>query len=563
MTLKISPWRKVELKAGRFQPRLSPLFCLFSGTLFLTGLILLLMSSIFSSCQRLPAPARVILLTLDTQRADHLSYVNASLAQTPHLDELARAGVYFNHAYSLIPITLPSHASLFFSQPPYKIKNYNNGQEIKRKRARPSFVNLFKKNGFKTAAFVSLGVLASLFGLDEGFDTYEDSFPEDRWYLHAGEVNERVFPWLEAHRQEPFFLWLHYSDPHDPYAPPDSPDDLRLYFNDQLILQTCLNKYRTHRLSLELKPGLNRLYLEVDNFADSNPDHFLARLDLLQVIDAATKAEIRADLTRGWYIRRQDNVFFFKSGSVVEIENGPTPRKVFFVFRGKLLLPVDVTARQYRAEVEYMDSEIGRLVDRLKELNLYENTLFVVVGDHGEGLGEYQNIFGDPHIGHIHFLYDVYLRIPFIITYPGHLASGQKNETPVTLLDVAPTILAIMGWERLPQQLGRSVLKLKKAEIPPLYFETYRPEAVRDRFAIFQLPWSLIITPEDRRLEVFNLAQDPLEKNDLSADVENNVEVERLKKLLEDFARTALKEKEDIVIDKKTEEMLRSLGYIR
>ncbi len=548
--------RRLQTQSGRQ-------FGLLKGRLFSLGLILLLIGSIFLSCQRLPSPARVILITLDTQRADYLSYVNPSLAHTPHLDELARSGVYFNRAYSLIPITLPSHASLFFSEPPYKIKNYNNGQEIKRKRARPSFVNLFKKNGFKTAAFVSLGVLASEFGLDEGFDTYEDSFPEDRWYLHAGEVNDRVLPWIEAHRQEPFFLWVHYSDPHDPYAPPDSPDDLRVYFNEQLVFQTCLNKYRTHRLPLELKPGLNRLRLEVDNFADSNPDHFLARLDWLQVLDSGTRTEIRADLVRGWYIRRQDNVFLFKSGSVIEIQNGPRPRKAWFVFRGKLLLPVEAICRQYRAEVEYMDSEIGRLIDHLKKLNLYQNTMFVIIGDHGEGLGEYHNTFGDPHIGHIHFLYDVYLRVPFIIAYPGHLGGGKKIETPVTMLDVAPTILEVMGWERLPQQLGRNVLKLKGAAPPPLYFETYRPEAVRDRFAVLEPPWHLIITPEDRRLEVYNMELDPLEKNDLSSDVATNAAVQQLKKLLEDFARTALKEKEEIAIDKKTEEMLRSLGYIR
>lgn len=536
-----------------------------SGSLsrLLAGMSLIALVSFFVSCQRLPAPSRVILITLDTQRADHLSYVRANLARTPHLDEMARQGLYFNQAYSLIPITLPSHASLFFSEPPYKIKNYNNGQQIKRKRARPSFVNQFKKNGFRTAAFVSLGVLGSQFGLNEAFDTYDDSFPEDRWYLHAGEVNDRVFPWLEAHQAEPFFLWVHYSDPHDPYAPPDSPDDLRVYFNDQFLLQTCLNKYRTHQLPLELKPGLNRLRLEVDNFADANPDHFLARLDWLQVLDAENKTEIRADLTRGWYIRRQDNVFFFKSGSIIEIKNGPQPRKAIFVFRGKLLLPVEAIARQYRAEVEYMDSEIGRFLDQLRKLKLYENTLFVIVGDHGEGLGEYHNTFGDPHIGHIHFLYDVYLRVPFIITYPGHLRGGKIIETPVTLLDVAPTILSLMRWEKMPQQMGRSLWPLKKQETRPLYFETYRPESVRDRFAIWQRPWHLIITPEDRRLEVFNFEQDPLEKNDLSSEVGTNGEVQQLKKWLEEFARTALKEKEEIAIDRKTEEMLRSLGYIR
>jgi len=533
-----------------------------------TFLFLMAIASFFglfsqSNCKRLPSPARVILITLDTQRADYLSFVNPANAHTPNLDGLAKTGIYFDNAYSLIPITLPSHASIFFSEPPYTIKNYNNGQEVRRKRNRPSFVNLFKKNNFTTAAFVSLGVLGSRFGLNEGFDVYEDTFPEDRWYLHAGEVNERVFPWLEAHRQHPFFLWVHYSDPHDPYAPPDSPDDLKVYFNDELVFQTCLNKYRTHTLPLKLKPGPNLIRLEVDNFADSNPDHFLARLDWLKILEAKGQTEIRADLIRGWYFRREDNVFFFKSNSLIQVQNGPQPREAVFTFRGKLLLPVEAIRDQYRREVEYMDGEIGRLISRLKALQLYDGTLFVIAGDHGEGLGEYLNAFGDPHIGHIHFLYDVYMKIPLILSYSGHLRGGQRNQTPVTLLDVAPTILEAMGWGRLPQQQGRNLLKLKRNVANPIFMETYRPEAVRDRFALLQLPWHLIITPEEKRLEIFNLQTDPEEKNNLVDQVHSLAEVQNLRQKLEDLARRALKEKETILIDKKTEEMLRSLGYIR
>ncbi len=534
----------------------------------LTSLSLIGIASVFcllsqSNCKRLPSPARVILITLDTQRADYLSFVNPARVHTPNLDELAKTGIYFDNAYSLIPITLPSHASIFFSEPPYTVKNYNNGQEIRRKRNRPSFVNLFKKNNFTTAAFVSLGVLGSHFGLNEGFDVYEDSFPEDRWYLHAGEVNERVFPWLEAHRRHPFFLWVHYSDPHDPYAPPDSPDDLKVYFNEEFVFQTCLNKYRTHTLPLKLKPGPNLIRLEVDNFADSNPDHFLARLDWLKILDAKNQTEIRADLVRGWYFRREDNVFFFKSNSLIEVQNGPRPREVVFTFRGKLLLPVEAIRDQYRREVEYMDGEIGRLISRLKALQLYDGTLFVIASDHGEGLGEYLNAFGDPHIGHIHFLYDIYMKIPLIISYSSYLRGGQRSQTPVTLLDVAPTILDIMGWGRLPQQQGRNLLKLKRNVANSIFMETYRPEAVRDRFALLQFPWHLIITPEDKRLEIFNLQTDPEEKNNLIGQVDNLAEVQNLRLKLEDLARLVLKEKETILIDKKTEEMLRSLGYIR
>ncbi len=519
----------------------------------------------FFGCQRLPRPSRVILITLDTHRADYLSLVNPNQVSTPQLDALAREGIYFDRAYSLIPITMPSHASIFFSEPPYSLKNYNNGQELRLKRDRPSFVNYFRKNKYRTAAFVSLGVLAARFRLNEGFDHYEDSFPEDRWYLHAEEVNDRVFPWILAHRKRaPFLFWIHYSDPHDPYAPPDSPNDLKVYLNEELILETCINKYKTYNLPITLKPGRNLIYLEVNNFADSNPDHFLARLDRLKIIDATNGQEIRTNLIRGWFFRREDNVFFFKSGSYIEIHNGTRPRQAIFNFRGKLLLPVDAIRNQYRLEIEYMDRQIQRLINHLKEFNLYQNTLFIIAGDHGEGLGEYLNTYGDPHVGHIHFLYDVYMKVPLIICYPGRLKGGQRIQTPVTLLDIAPTILAIMGWEKLPQQKGQNLLKTKSRKPAPIFMETYRPESERDRFALLELPWHLILTPEENRLEIFNLMEDPEEKNNLAGSIESNEKLKLLKARLEELARMALKEKIEISIDKENRRKCsRSLGYIR
>jgi Arylsulfatase A and related enzymes len=155
------------------------------------------------------------------------------------------------------------------------------------------------------------------------------------------------------------------------------------------------------------------------------------------------------------------------------------------------------------------------------------------------------------------------MKVPLIICYPGGLKGGRRIQAPVTLLDVAPTILAIMGWEKLPQQQGKNLLKIKDRDRRPIFMETYRPESVRDRFAVLAPPWHLILTPEENRLEIFNLREDPEEKNNLAGSIERNESVQRLKTSLEEFARRALKEKIEIAIDKKTEEMLRSLGYIR
>src|SRR4030042_1507695 len=183
------------------RPRCSPK--LRRGSLPLAGLAVLLG---FLSCRTGARPENVILITLDTQRADYISAYEPANAATPNIDFLAREGTLYRNAYSLIPITLPSHASLFFSEPPHQIRNYTNGQKLAAKQARPSFVNLFRKKGFATAAFVSLGVLKASFGLEQGFEDYLDEFPPERWYLSAAEVNARVFSWLEKNRHTPLFL---------------------------------------------------------------------------------------------------------------------------------------------------------------------------------------------------------------------------------------------------------------------------------------------------------------------------------------------------------------------
>ena len=109
--------------------------------------LLLILSSItliflLLGCQKKGQDDNVILITLDTQRADFISSYRSDNALTPNIDDLARRGILYENCYSLIPITLPSHASIFFSEPPYVLKNYNNGQVLGKRRKKPSFVNI-------------------------------------------------------------------------------------------------------------------------------------------------------------------------------------------------------------------------------------------------------------------------------------------------------------------------------------------------------------------------------------------------------------------------------------
>ncbi len=511
---------------------------------------------------RAPGPPRnVILITLDTQRADYLNCYSPGSARTPNLDSLAERSLLFQDCTSLIPVTLPSHASVFFSEPPHEVRNFVNGQTVPPRQRRPLLAEIFKKRGFQTAAFVSLGVLGKRFGLAEGFDVYHDEFPGDRWYLHAEEVNREALPWLEKNHGKPFFLWLHYSDPHDPYAPPDTPPDMRISFNGRLLGDAyCLRKYLTHAVDVELKTGRNTFLIEIQS--PYFPNNFQARLDLLDFDPPVDSPGLKIDFVSGWFIRRTDNIYFLKPRTVLDVVNSGPPRRFRLTLRGKLILPPDEVPSYYRREVEYMDAHLGRLFDKLEDLGRMKDTALVIFGDHGEGLGEFLSPYGDRHIGHIHYLYEQYLKVPLIVHLPGRSSPRGVRTEPVSLLDIAPTIMDAMRFRRPAYYRGRSLLLKRSPGVEAVFQATYKPEAAWDKFAVRRPPWHLIFTPEKGLYELFNVADDPTERNDLFGRDGRGAEVLELRRRLEEFARDVLRTKGSVTQEKSAEEMLKSLGYL-
>ncbi len=172
-----------------------------------------------AACSRRPAaPQNILLITLDTTRADHIGAYGDSAAQTPNLDALAADGVLFERAISSAPITLPAHASLFTGSHPFAHGVRNNGSFVLTGAA-PTLATVAHDAGYRTAAFVSAFVLDRRYGLGRGFDDYDDRFPLER----RGEATAAAAEsWLAANARSgrPFFLWLHFYDPHDPYDPP-------------------------------------------------------------------------------------------------------------------------------------------------------------------------------------------------------------------------------------------------------------------------------------------------------------------------------------------------------
>ncbi len=162
----------------------------------------------------------VVLITLDTTRADYLSSYGFPLPTTPHLDALAERGVRFSDASSQIPLTGPSHATILTGLYPHQHGAIRNGVPLL--EGIPTLAERLSAQGYRTAAFVSGWTLrGNLSGLARGFDTYDDRM-EDRYHLvnsqrFAHQVTPPALKWLRDNARRPFFLWVHYFDPHTPY----------------------------------------------------------------------------------------------------------------------------------------------------------------------------------------------------------------------------------------------------------------------------------------------------------------------------------------------------------
>lgn len=190
----------------------------------------------------------VLLVTLDTTRTDRLGCYGYQKAKTPNLDYMASNGVRFLNAYCQVPLTCPSHCSILTGTYPLYHQVRNNGTYY----LSPELLTLaeaLKEKGLKTAAFVSSFTVDSRFGLDQGFDVYNDQFAPDQAFkaLNSERKADKVFAsfagWLEKNKVGPFFAWVHFFDPHLPYDPPfpyreqflDKPYDGEIAFMDFYI----------------------------------------------------------------------------------------------------------------------------------------------------------------------------------------------------------------------------------------------------------------------------------------------------------------------------------------
>jgi len=206
-----------------------------AGAIVVAALIILAALNMFSGASSQDFSAlgdgaafNVLVITVDTIRADHIGAYGYSDVETPAMDALAREGVLFTRAYSPTPLTLPAHTSIFSGTYPLYHGVRDNGGYIVPDEL-TTMAEIFEEQGYDTAAFIAAYVLDSRWGLNQGFDTYFDDFDlSDQRFISMGavqrpanEVIDETVAWLNEAGQDPFFLWVHLYDPHAPYDPPE------------------------------------------------------------------------------------------------------------------------------------------------------------------------------------------------------------------------------------------------------------------------------------------------------------------------------------------------------
>ena len=487
-----------------------------------------------AGCGRQPpsSTTNVVLIVVDTLRADAISDPEGRIA-TPNIDSLAADGVLFEQAFAHAPMTLPAHTSLFSSKPPFETGVLNNGQRVPRDI--PLLAEWMEEHGYRTEAVISLGTLSPVAkaGLDRGFDRFDQDF----WQITpAEEVIQRLRRTVDDLRQ-PFLLFAHFSDPHEPYDAHGT-DDHRaaLAIDGEHVADLSTSDLTIWDEERSFDGGEHTLEL-------SSEDPFI--VSSLEIRRGSKRVEPTWELGQPLVPGERVRIRFDARG------------KCRIRFRINDRVGQDEIRRRYALEVEHVDRYVGELIDMLRERHLYDSTVIAFTSDHGEALGEHGMV------GHVQNLYDEMLAVPLIVK-PAlgdpRLADLERARTALaTHADLTPTLLELADLPPLPEQRGASVLELQGRI---LIAQTHRPQAKRDLLCLRDEAFKMIYDPEADVFTMFDLTLDPAESSDVFAARvgERPLWPDQLRALA-DMSRPAADDGDALVDDREREEMLRALGY--
>lgn len=454
--------------------------------------------------------SRIALVTFDTLNVDFVGVHNSRVDFTPNLDAFAASGLVFDHAYTQVPLTLPSHASLLSGRRPEDINVLVNGDSVP--DSLEMLPEVLSAAGLHTAAFVSLGVLHHSYNLSQGFSTYDDDFQGEkrRWYRTADEVFAASSEWIEAHAAQPFFVWIHFSDPHEPYVQKQPTPDVQLSLDGVILGRWNLTTKEIFTVEVTLPPSRHHLTwtsLRSPRTDDQKNTALILSLHQRESLQPFLNFELEdfpdfVDLKEPW---------------TLDLTN-PTkdPISVQLVFDGATKAPpASEVLEQYRLEVAYADHYFGRLQELFDDLGLQDNTLWIVVSDHGEGL------FRHGIRAHATSVYEDQLRILWMMKGDGIPQGERIKDHPVLIEDIAPTVLDLVELLSPTSLTGLSQTSCWTEVGCKIRRQWYafgaksHPQKIT-AVAGYQWPFKLLYRPRQRRKSgLYNLLDDPREETDL------------------------------------------------
>jgi arylsulfatase A-like enzyme len=410
----------------------------------------------------------VLLIVLDTVRADHLSLNGYRRDTSPNLSRLARQGIAFEKARSTAPWTLPSHASMMTGRWTHELSTGINrpldGTHV-------TIAEYLASNGYATGGFVGNATYCGVeTGLGRGFAHYEDhdltladilwttalgqrvmlwgvirperrtgATPYDFHRKDAAQIRRDMIAWVVRQKGRPYFAFLNLFDAHDPYIPPVG---------------------------------------------------FCRRFGVRQ------PTERDMTIMDRWFIQDKKKL---------------TQGEIEFVLDS------------YDDGIAYLDEQLGELISDLEGLELLSNTLVIITADHGEHLGEHQLY------GHASSLYDAEIHVPLVIILPGRVQGRKSVATQVSLRDLAATVADVTGLPHSPFP-GRSLARFWTADAPlaelPSLSEIDGPVITapnQGRSPVFRGPMKAVargnyiyVHSDDGQEELFDIDADPLQKRSLA-----------------------------------------------
>ena len=482
----------------------------------------------------------ILLIVMDTVRADHLSLYGYHLNTTPYLKKLALESTVFNNAFAAAPWTLPSHASIFTGL--YPGQHGTNAEHFWLDDSYRTLAEMLHDNGYQTVSFSNNDYITSYHNMVQGF--------ERTWYKGKWTDEIKMPDQSLGGSVVSLLNWL------------------RDYFRTEILAKVIKNP-----ASIWDYPSAAVTDKAVSEWLNRGRDRDRSFFMFINYMDAHFPYD-PDDETAGLFLNKEELEMSYK----LKLRNPPIEYFLDMSKGGYTEKDIRIMNRLYDASIHYLDGELEKLFDTFKKLGIYDRTLIIIASDHGEYLGSRNRL------AHGLGLEEEVLHVPLIARYPGLFKAGERDDTVVTHVDIPETILSFAKIEERPKEKPETQLlfDLKDDLRPNVFAESFFPlnllvgASLRDdnsglfveektiRNRTYQFIWKSRGEPE-----FYNVADDPSEMNDIYSS--ENEKAEEMKRQLLQWTKTLPRVSPSVPqtsgISKKEKfemiQKLRALGYVK